>query len=546
MSIDDAGAVTAISEIPSAPGRREGLFLRLLQAGTPLAVVFVVWYFEYELDRFYVPKELILHLLAFVGCLILFRPLVRTPRLRVELFLFAFFILSLVSAGFATNIWLALRALAITGSGIALFAIGRDMRTKGFARPLLIAVAFSIVLACGTALIQAYGVETDFFSINRAPGGTLGNRNSVAHLAAFGFPVVLLCALRAWRPAGYLGGAIGVVLVTGTLVMTRSRAGWLAFAAALIVVLAAFLLSGPVRRSGRTWIRLFACIPLAAAGVLAAVQLPNSLDWRSDNPYLESMQGIANYQEGSGRGRLVQYRQSLLMSLDHPILGVGPGNWPVRYPDYAIDGDPSLDPSAAGATSNPWPSSDWIAFVAERGFVASLLLLAAAGLMMAAAFRRVVHTRDADEGLQAGALLATVIGTAVAGAFDAVLLLGLPSLLVWLTLGLLYPPDPMPTPDGGRGRAVGWIMVGLLIVISGVGTIRSGAQLFSMAAYASGNSNWMETAATLDPGDYRLRLRLAGQGDGRSWEDRCRHALTARALFPNARAARNAADGCGE
>jgi hypothetical protein len=393
------------------------------------------------------------------------------------------------------------------------------------------------------ALLQAYGLETDFFSVNRAPGGTLGNRNSVAHLAAFGFPVVLLCALRAWRPLGYLAGAVGIALVAGTLVMTRSRAGWLAFAAAALAFLLAVLLSAPVRRNGRTWLRLVLFVPLAAAGILGAVYLPNSLNWRSENPYLESMQGLANYQEGSGRGRLVQYRQSMEMSLDHPLLGVGPGNWPVRYPEYAAAGDPSLDPSAPGATSNPWPSSDWVAFFAERGFPAALLMLAAAGMMMMAAARRVTRARDTDEGLQSAALVATLVAAGVAGAFDAVLLLALPTLLIWLTLGLLYPPEPAAAPRPPAKRD-GGLLIALLMLLSLVGAVRSGSQIFSMAAYTSESSAWMRRAATVDPGNYRLQLRLARSGGGRSREVRCEHGLAARSLFPNARAARNAAEGC--
>lgn len=543
MSSFDPGPDSAIPV--DAPDGRERFVLRAVQVLTLLAVLAVLPIFEYELDRFYVPKELLLHLLAFSGLLVLLPAIARAPRLRVEILLIAFLLVGVVSAAFSTNVWLAMRSLAITASGIALFAIGRELRRKGLARPALVAVAVSVVLGCGTALVQAYGVESDFFSVNRAPGGTFGNRNSVAHLAAFGFPVVLLCALRAWRPVGYLGGVFGVLLVTGTLVMTRSRAGWLGFAAALVVILIAFLLSGPVRRSGRAWLRLLACVPLAAAGVYGAVHLPNDLNWRSDNPYLESVQGIANYQEGSGRGRLVQYRQSLRMSLHDPVLGVGPGNWPVRYPESASDSDPSLDRSAPGTTANPWPSSDWVAYITERGWPATLLLISIAGLMMAAAVQRIAGARDADEGLQSGALLATIVGAGIAGMFDAVLLLGLPSLLVWLTLGLLYPPDSAEQASTFSARSVGgWAMVTMLLAVAGLGVFRSGAQIISMVAYSSGRAGWMERAAIVDPGDYRLRLRLAGSGGGRSWEERCEHAVAAATLFPNARAARNAAEGC--
>ena len=40
----------------------------------------------------------------------------------------------------------------------------------------------------------------------------------------------------------------------------------------------------------------------AGVGVLAAVILPNTLEWRSDSPYLDTVTGVVNYREGAGAG----------------------------------------------------------------------------------------------------------------------------------------------------------------------------------------------------------------------------------------------------
>ena len=88
------------------------------------------------------------------------------------------------------------------------------------------AIALAVVLGAATSCLQAYGVRTDMFSLNRAPGGTLGNRNFVAHLSAFGAPVVLFATLTATRTIGYLLGMAGTTIITVALVLTRSRAGW--------------------------------------------------------------------------------------------------------------------------------------------------------------------------------------------------------------------------------------------------------------------------------------------------------------------------------
>lgn len=464
---------------PGSAGGAERAALRVLQVGAVAAIVVASTNKEFELDRFFVPKELVLHLTALVAGLLALGGFRRVPITRIDLLLLGFLLLGAGSAATAGDGVLAARAMAVSVSGIAIFWAARAVRQAGLARPLVAGLAMAVVIGCVTSLAQAYGVETELFSLNRAPGGTLGNRNFVAHLAAFGLPAVLFCALRAWRGAGYLLWTLAVMLVAGSLVLTRSRAGWLAAVAVLLVFGAAMLLSPPLRRHGRTWRRITGVLAIAAAGVAGSLLLPNELDWRSDNPYLESVRGVANYQEGSGRGRLVQYQRSLRMAVDRPILGVGPGNWPLVYPDYAPAGDPSLATGDPSTTANPWPSSDWVAFASERGFPAFVLLaLAILGLTLSGV-RRVVGARDAEEGIAGAALVATVAGAVVAGAFDAVLLLAPPALVVWAALGGLASSgagERSAAPSRGWGAA----LLLVLALASGAGAVLSGWQLLEI------------------------------------------------------------------
>jgi hypothetical protein len=276
-------------------------------------------------------------------------------------------------------------------------------------------------------------------------------------------------------------------------------------------------------------------IAMAVGAVAAALLIPNTLRWRSDNPYLDSVADVANYEEGSGRGRLVQYERSLRMAARYPIFGVGPGNWPVVYPDHAGRNDPSLDRTEGGMTSNPWPSSDWVSFAAERGFAAAALMVFVFIGIGLIGLRRIVSAPDVEEGLRSTAFLGTAVAAAVAGMFDAVLLLAVPALLVWTALGALW------SQPAGRGSMRKVIAVAV-IAVSLLGAARSGAQLAAMQIYAgSGSRSDLATAALIDPGSYRVHLRLAQQG---SRDQRCRHARAARSLFPNAAAAREAARRC--
>lgn len=492
--------------------------LRIVQISAIAVVLVALPYTVFDLDRFLIPKELVLHLTAVVGGLLAFGAMRRLEMTRVDLLLTAYIVLGALSALFATNHWLGLRGISVSASGVLIFWIARAINEADLQRPLLAGIAIAIVIAAGTALLQAYGLRIDFFAMTRVPGGTLGNRNFIAHVAAFGLPVCMLVAMSSTIALP------GVALVTAALVLTRSRAAWLACAVMFVV----FLFGLIIAREWRSLRRLLLIVIGAAIGAGAALVLPNALHWRSDNPYLESMHSVANYEEGSGHGRLVQYGRSLLMSVRHPLFGVGPGNWPVVYPSHVPRSDPSLNPSGAGMTYNPWPSSDWMAFVSERGLAAAVLLaLAMIGIATAT-----------DIGQPGVAVLhwtriAILVAVVVEGMFDAVLLLAVPTLLVWAALGALHPRQPVTRPF----RTL--VLSGVLLV-SLVGAAYSAAEVFSMNVMVHrGTRTALEQASAIDPGNYRLHMRLAQGG-----RNRCAHATAAHDLFPTSAEAARLSRGC--
>src|SRR5437588_6677553 len=277
------------------PGR---FALRVLQIGAIAVILAVTTFHAFELDRFFVPKELVLHLAAALAGLVTIGALWRMNVTRVDLLLAGYLALSALSALPATNRWLAMRALAVTASSILLFWIARTLRDAGLARPLLGALALAVVAAAATSLLQTYGLNLEIFSESRAPGGTLGNRNFVAHVAAFGFPLLLLCTLRAARRGTYLRWAIATAFVIATLVLTRSRAAWLAFAAVMLVLFVAMLISAPLRRDRGIWKRVAGLLVITAAIVALSLVVPNALRWHGRNPYLDSVHNLAEYSEG--------------------------------------------------------------------------------------------------------------------------------------------------------------------------------------------------------------------------------------------------------
>jgi O-antigen ligase len=470
----------------SESARRVRLILIITSLGALAVVLAVVPYKAFDLDRYFVPKELVVHVCATLAALVCVLGRRRLALSVEDAALAAFLIVSIVGALMAQNVWLASRAVALSCSGAALFWVGGVVRERGRERALVAALAFAVVVGAATSLLQTYGIQSVYFSLNRAPGGTFGNRNFVAHLCAIGVPLLVFCAVTARRAVGALACTIGLGILAAALVISRSRAAWLALIALGVIVGALALLARRRWVDARRRRRLVLLALGVGAGVAAAVLVPNRLNWNSDNPYLDSATGLVNYKQGSGRGRLVQYANSLKLTKRYPILGVGAGNWPVLYPSVARAGDPSMSDSNRGMTSNPWPSSDWVAFVSERGLLgAGLLLLVVVALGVRAIRETWSASPDADDAervLTSLALIGVLVATVIVGSFDAVLLTAIPTLFVWLLAGVLAPPA---REWFAWTRGVREFAPALVVVLGSLAILHSALELSAMSAFAS-------------------------------------------------------------
>lgn len=514
--------------------------LLLLAAGAFVIVLAGTTSATFELDRFSVPKELALNATALLAAPVL---MARWRHLRltaIDVLLGGFVGWSALSAAFAANRWLSLRALAITVSGSLVFLAARRMR--GTAGPMgseedggglrdvaLRAIALAAVAGALTGVLQAYGVSLPVLAQERAPGGTFGNRNFLAHLTAIAIPIVALLAVRARSRASWLSWLIALAICGNAIVLTRSRAGWLGLVAAAVVGLLASLV---VMRAagGRIRFRRRPVFSLAALcmGAAAAMLLPNTLQWTSDSPYAETLGRLTEYRAGSGRGRLIQYANSLELVPRNPLLGTGPGNWFIEYPLVTTPGDPAWA-GAEPIPTNPWPSSDWVALVVERGPVGLLLgLLLGVAMGLAALLR--LGGPDRQAAGDAVALLSVLAATAVTGLFDAVLLNPAPAFFVAAAIGLLLPASHpvLDRPLPKRARAA---LAAAVLGITLAGTTRSAQQLAAIRIVENGgaSADAMRRALRIDPPNHRLHLRLASRG---SCESRRPHALAAVRLMP--------------
>jgi hypothetical protein len=231
------------------------------------------------------------------------------------------------------------------------------------------------------------------------------------------------------------------------------------------------------------------------------------------------------------------------MAASNPVFGVGPGNWPVEYVRFAPSNDRSI--ADDGMTANPWPSSDWVAFVSERGFVPAAALLGAFITLFFSALRRWDELENPDAVLAQCVLAGTVVTTMVVGAFDGVLVLAAPSFMVWSILGATRGIRPKSS-DAKVWSGASGIAATALVLFSLLSTARSATQVIAMTSVGRGayTAGWVR-GALWDPGSYRINLRVAELHSRRGHcHDALGYARQAQSLFPRSPAARRIVRSC--
>jgi O-antigen ligase len=129
-------------------------------------------------------------------------------------------------------------------------------------------------------------------------------------------------------------------------------------------------------------------LPVLALVIALAVTVP-----RLSEDYLDRFQSLASVvaapstqavtsaPEDSLESRLAEYIAALQMFADHPFLGVGYGNYPVRYLDYAQE---------IGLEKKPGPRTPHslvLEALSETGVVGTVALLSVLGAAFAGAWR---------------------------------------------------------------------------------------------------------------------------------------------------------------
>jgi O-antigen ligase len=446
------------------------------------------------------------------------------------------------------------RGAAILGVAFAAAEAARDARWRG---RLTDAIQLGAGLVSLIGLGQHVRLLPFTIPVISLPGSTFGNRNMAAEAIAMSVPFGL-AALLGRAPASSRPLLPAVLLFVDLLFLaaTRARGAWLGVGLGVLAFLA-------VRRPKLSRAGVFAALPLGAALLLAAIvpgtwSRHDSRDTKRFEPGARVVLEALDPASPVARTRLGLWRRTLAMYAAHPLLGVGPGNFPILFPLYAEPGA-SADGVMSANVIPRRPHDEPLERLAETGpfGLAALLAFYLAAFVVARRLGAELDGPSTGEPSRAG-LSAAAAGSLAAG-FGCGLVafpLAMPetALLAGVALGLLAEPGAteQPATRPGAARAAAIVLAAVLVGAAAIGAARGVA-----ASYFVGRAervrdrmeslSWLGRAETAawGPARFWIALRTAQLslrlGDAPRAEAAAHRALEREPYSPHAWALRGAA-----
>ncbi len=220
-------------------------------------------------------------------------------------------------------------------------------------------------------------------------GGVFENPNDLAINIGINFPFAFAFFLRARGPRKLFWGGAMLIMLYGVM-LTYSRSGFLALALASLISLWEFGIKG------RRFYLLFAAFLLLIGAVTFA---PENYSERLQSIFMGRISGAND--RGSAEARTALLKESIRVMVEHPLFGVGPGNFQVVNGVWRV-------------AHNTY--SDMGAEAGVPALILFLLVLGAAYRSLRRAQKSSVYKRDREFQIISGGLKAA-LGAYLIGAF---------------------------------------------------------------------------------------------------------------------------------
>lgn len=259
-----------------------------------------------------------------------------------------------------------------------------------------------------------------------------GHGNNGGTFAGMFIPLVVAAAVSSQGSARRVLTWLCVSLLACYIVLSHSRAGLLAAVVSSIVFFFATKPAAFVRlREGSRARRVLVgagMLVLTVCALAVVVMQDKGDDWVDHA-----------VSTGSMNDRLSMWRNALQISADHPVAGVGLGNF--RAACYPYRAPVELNRRTTREESHFFglgsPHNMYVLLLAEEGFPTVLLFLAAAGAALWNYGRRLGALTDETEAVWLAALASALVGFGIGGVFNSLSMSVAQSVFAWMAIGVL-------------------------------------------------------------------------------------------------------------
>jgi O-antigen ligase len=257
---------------------------------------------------------------------------------------------------------------------------------------------------------------TDIPGANAQPFGLMANRNLFGSAQMLMLPFVLYSFYKAgkmWKYASVL--ALMVLIIS--LVLSQTRSAWLGSLAIVLFSLLLVSIFSPANR--KKWI-IGSVSGLAAIALIVLLLLSTD----EEGTLSESVKARAASTTSAGSDsslagananeRLKIWRRTIAMIKDHPLSGVGPGNWKIDIAPYGGN-------DVAWATGNyipDRPHNIYLHVISETGIPGAVLYFSVWILLAIMAFNVIFKTKSEDQRILVILMFAGLTGFACDGFFS--------------------------------------------------------------------------------------------------------------------------------
>ncbi len=189
-------------------------------------------------------------------------------------------------------------------------------------------------------ILQVYDIAfTEIPGSNAKPFGLMANRNFFGSAEAFLLPFACYMLYRGRTFWKYLAG-FTLVSLAMAIILSQTRSAWLASLAFIIVSAICVIITSPVNR--KKWI-IGSGIGLALiAGLVYLFIFADTSGEISQSVRERAISLTGNLASSADAGeniseRLKIWEKTVSVIKDHPVWGVGPGNWKIILPAYGTE-----------------------------------------------------------------------------------------------------------------------------------------------------------------------------------------------------------------